>query len=380
MCDLLGMCFNLPIRPNYSFKNFRFKDDKNPSGWGVAFYPDKSVQVIKESISSSKSKLSEYLVTDEEFKSKIIISHVRAASSGTCGHKNTHPFQRELKGKDYVFAHNGTLKKDNGFHMSRFTPVGETDSEHAFCEILNHIEKEKITEWNTENFKKMHKKLEEINAKGTFNCIFSDGEYLFCYSDKDQYNKLCFLERKHPFSQEIKLLDESRRMNHECFVNLENEKDSRQRGFIVATTVRTGKPTDETWTPFDGGELKVFKDGLEVYPRAKVELREIVNESISQTFTMKVEKGPAGLGEGIGYCVVSHKIFVNSSNGKKIKINGHKMDKVYEFNGDILNLFRDREIGRMRESEVMTQKVVLLNQRARDLIHVEAKQSVKVTY
>jgi len=50
MCELLAMSFNLPVRPNISFRGFRHRGESNPHGWGIAFYPDESAQIIKEPI------------------------------------------------------------------------------------------------------------------------------------------------------------------------------------------------------------------------------------------------------------------------------------------------------------------------------------------
>ena len=42
MCELLGLCFNLPVRPDISFRGFRHRGENNPDGWGIAFFPDES--------------------------------------------------------------------------------------------------------------------------------------------------------------------------------------------------------------------------------------------------------------------------------------------------------------------------------------------------
>jgi len=42
MCELLGMSFNLPVRPSISFRGFRHRGEENPDGWGIAFYPDEA--------------------------------------------------------------------------------------------------------------------------------------------------------------------------------------------------------------------------------------------------------------------------------------------------------------------------------------------------
>lgn len=258
MCELLGMSFNLPIKPNVSFRGFRHRGASNPHGWGIAFYPDESAQIIKEPIEAKKSTLSEFLQEYQEVKSKIFIGHVRYTGIGSKSHKNTHPFYRELNGKEYVFAHNGTLKNYKNLKLGRFEPIGETDSEYAFCYLLHCIEKQGIREWNKKDFDWLAQKLKEINEYGDFNCMFSDSKLLFCYHDKNGYKGLCFVQRKPPYS-EIQLLDEDWR------INLAEEKRPEQTGYIIATK----KLTNEAWTEFKFGELIVFKDGKMIYSKKR---------------------------------------------------------------------------------------------------------------
>lgn len=256
MCELLALSFNQQVSPKFSFKGFRNRGDYNPDGWGLAFYPDESVQVIKEPIKAGISHLSEFLMSYPEIKSKIIIAHVRYMSSGDVKYKNTHPFQRELNGKEFVFAHNGTLNSNfKTFDTGRFKPVGDTDSEYAFCLILNGIDENEIGSCMSENFEWLQDKLKEINIYGDFNCVFSDSEYLYCYFDKDSYNGLHFVQRKAPYGY-VRLSDE------DYEIDLSEEKNKEQTGFIVAT-----RPlTKEKWEMFNPGELIVFSRGRKVFP------------------------------------------------------------------------------------------------------------------
>ncbi|RMB00050.1 class II glutamine amidotransferase [Hydrogenothermus marinus] len=254
MCELLGIAFNKPIKPTLSFRGFRHRGEINPHGWGIAYYPDTSVQVIKEPIKAGESSLSEFIKNYPRIKSKIFISHVRYTSVGSKSHMNTHPFQRELNGKEFVFAHNGTLHNYKRLSTGRFRPVGETDSEHIFCYILNRIEERNINRWTSEDFRWLWDLLKTINKKGTFNCIFSDGEHLFCYHDEKSYNGLCFVHRKAPFNT-VRLEDE------DFEINLSEEKEPSQKGFIIAT-----RPlTNERWENFHAGELIVFRNGNIVF-------------------------------------------------------------------------------------------------------------------
>jgi len=246
------MSFHLPAIPSISFCGFRSRGEENPDGWGLAFYPDESAQVIKEPIKAAKSPLSNLL--KDYVKSRILIAHVRKASVGSPTLKNTHPFQRELDGKEYVFAHNGTLRNYGGLRLGRFRPIGQTDSEHAFCYLLDRIAGRRIVGWDEEDFAWLAQQLGEINRYGRFNCIFSDGEFLFCHYDKDGYKSLCFVHRKPPYDT-IQLRDE------DWEIDLAGAKDPDQTGFVVATTPLT----NELWESFGFGELIVFKNGRMVY-------------------------------------------------------------------------------------------------------------------
>ena len=253
MCELLGMSFNRAVNPKISFKGFQKRGKNNPDGWGIAYYPDKSVQIFKEHIQINTSKFADFLKNYSFMNSKIFIAHVRRTSVGKKSHKNTHPFCRELNGKEYLFAHNGTVHCNN-FDLSFFKPIGGTDSEHIFCYLLESIQEKNIINWSENEFEWLRKKLKKINKSDKLNCLLSNGEYLFCYHDIEGYNGLCFVQRKSPF-QIIKLKD----LDWE--IDLKEEKTSDQIGYIIAT-----KPlTNEKWIEFKEGELIIFINGRMIY-------------------------------------------------------------------------------------------------------------------
>jgi glutamine amidotransferase len=254
MCELLGVSFNKPVRFRVSFKAFRRLGEYNPDGWGVAFYPDESAAVFKEPLKAGASELASFLERYEGLKSKIFVAHVRRASRGSVSYKNTLPFCRELFGRMYLFAHNGTLAGFERLELGVFKPVGETDSEHAFCHLLHRIQQRGVVEWRREDFDWLAGVLREINGYGRFNCIFSDGEHLFCYFDESGYNGMVFLRREPPYGK-VRLADE------DWEIDLSGEKGPGERGYIVATK----KLTNERWRELVPGELIVFKDGKMVY-------------------------------------------------------------------------------------------------------------------
>lgn len=268
MCELLGMSFNQVIRPSISFQGFRNKGNDNPHGWGIAFYPDEAASVIKEPIRAGASQMAEFIESYSGLRSKIIISHVRYISHGEIAFKNTHPFQRELAGSDFVFAHNGTIRF-RSFPLGKYHPIGKTDSEHIFCYLLSCIEARGIISWTGEDFVWLGNLLREINRQGDLNCIFSDGVYMFCYHDQQRYKGLHFVQRKAPFSQ-VRMLDE------DFVIDLAEEKSLDQEGYIIAT-----RPlSDENWVPFDGGELIVLKEGQMVFSSSGRPLHDFGSEEL----------------------------------------------------------------------------------------------------
>lgn len=135
MCELLALNFNRPVTPDISLRAFRLRGMDNPDGWGLAYYADESVQVFKEPICCARSELSRFLCNYDSVRSQVIIGHVRKQmpGEGTVGRRNTHPYTRELYGRDYIFAHNGTLTGDyQAMDTGRFLPVGTSDTEHVF--------------------------------------------------------------------------------------------------------------------------------------------------------------------------------------------------------------------------------------------------------
>lgn len=251
MCELLGLCFNLPMRPTFSFKKFFQASEDNPDGWGLAFYPDESSQVFKEPLPVRKSDLFAFLLNFKRIESRIFVGHVRKTSGSAVCYKNTHPFSRELNGHDFVFAHNGDLKNFRSLPLGPFRPIGDTDSEHAFCHILEYIEARGIKAWNKESYGWMAEKFKQINALGNFNCLLTDGTRLFCYTDKIGYKPLYYLRRISPFAEP----PEEEEGEH---VARDGANDLNQFGYIVSSIPLTD---EDGWIRFNPGELVVFANG-----------------------------------------------------------------------------------------------------------------------
>lgn len=267
MCDLLGLSFNVPIRVKISLDVFQQRGQVNPDGWGLAFYKENCLRIVKEPQSALNSALYDFM--EQYVHSKTIISHVRRSTRGVPSYLNTHPFYRRLKtdsiDSEFAFAHNGTLSQVERLLFKKYRPLGETDSEQAFCHILDILSERKAITWKEPDFEVIEKTLREINdGKNTLNCIFSDGSYLFCYSDENDHNNgLRYSKQFAPFGKVELVTHEDRLGNVELRSEIPSALD--QSGYLISTRILTSGD----WTEFDEGELIVFKDGHIVYPTSR---------------------------------------------------------------------------------------------------------------
>jgi glutamine amidotransferase len=144
MCELFAMSsrgpatvtLSLSILAEHGGKTAQHKD-----GWGIAFFDEKDARILKDTASASESQWVQF-VEQQELRSTLVISHIRLATDGPIAIKNTQPFGRELCGRMHVFAHNGhvpDIKSLDRFRNDSFRPIGVTDSEVAFCALLERI-------------------------------------------------------------------------------------------------------------------------------------------------------------------------------------------------------------------------------------------------
>ncbi len=256
MCQLLGMNSHLPASLTLSFTGFSQRGggtDHHGDGWGIAFFesdcaaPGKGVRHFVDKSSAATSPIANMLKS-YPIKSHNVVAHVRKATVGNVTLENCHPFVRELWGRNWVFAHNGDLKNYAPNLHGSFRPVGNTDSELAFCWLMQELAKSHAGVPTVDELTRtLQELIPQISARGTFNFLLSNGQALWAHAT----TKLCYVLRAHPFS-EVHLKDD------DVTVNLAQLNSPEDRLAIVVTEPLT---TDEDWTAFEPGELNVFVDG-----------------------------------------------------------------------------------------------------------------------
>ncbi len=251
MCQLLGMNANTPTDVMFSFTGFATRAEEHKDGFGIAFFEDKGVRLFVDSHSAQESPVAE-MVRRYPIRSENIVAHIRKATQGRVALENTHPFVRELWGRYWVFAHNGDLKQFAPVLDGAFRPVGNTDSELAFCYLLQQLRRRFGD--TAPALPALRGALEElvaeIAAHGVFNLMLSSGDALFAHCS----TKLCYVVRQHPFNT-AQLSDEDVSVD---FAEVTTPNDR------VAVIVTEPLTTNEQWTQFAPSELKVFIDGLPI--------------------------------------------------------------------------------------------------------------------
>ena len=242
---------NVPTDIVFSFTGFALRGgstDTHHDGWGIAFFEGAGVRHFVDHQAAVTSPIAE-LIKRYPIKSKNVIAHIRKATQGRVALENCHPFVRELWGRYWVFAHNGDLKHFFPVLDGAFRPVGDTDSERAFCFLLQELRARfgDVAPPLAQLRAALAELVSGIAAHGAFNLMLSDGSALFAHCS----TRLCYVVRQYPFVT-AQLSDEDLNVD---FSQVTTPDD---RVAIIVTEPLT---TNERWTEFQPGELKVFVDG-----------------------------------------------------------------------------------------------------------------------
>ncbi|MFL6665128.1 MAG: class II glutamine amidotransferase [Rhizobacter sp.] len=247
MCQLLGMNANTPTDVMFSFTGFASRAEEHRDGFGIGFFEGPGLRLLVDPQSARTSPVAD-MVRRYPIKSENIIAHIRKATQGRVALENTHPFMRELWGRYWLFAHNGDLQAFTPRLHGAFHPVGQTDSEAAFCWLMQELDKAHAALPPVDELTRtLREFVPVIAAHGTFNFMLSHGEALWAHCS----TRLHHVVREHPFRC-VSLQDE------DVTVDFAGHTSPEDRVAVVVTEPLT---RDEEWTPFAPGEIRVFIDG-----------------------------------------------------------------------------------------------------------------------
>jgi predicted glutamine amidotransferase len=251
MCQLLGMNCNVPTDICFSFRGFHQRGGRtgdHADGFGVAFFEGPGCRMFVDARPAVNSPVAE-LIANYPIRSQNVIAHIRKATKGEVALVNTHPFMRELWGRYWIFAHNGTLENFHPDFGNHYRPVGTTDSEQALCYLLDTL-RLRYPEGQPplpELYGTMATLSAEIARYGRFNYILSNGDYLFAHCT----DNLTYVLRHAPFAT-------AHLKDQDIEVDFSEVTTPMDRIAVIATEPLTD---NETWARFAPGQLLAFHDG-----------------------------------------------------------------------------------------------------------------------
>lgn len=268
MCELLGLCSNLPATVSLSLE--RLAEHGAPptsirDGWGIAYYEGADVRLIKDAGPADDSDWLRF-VGQHDLRSNIVVAHIRKATMGEPSFRNAQPFVREMAGRMHCFAHNGWLPgifEARVFRSLRFSPVGETDSEQAFCALLERLSAVWI---KPGEIPPLEDRLNivtvfaaELCRLGPANFLYSDGDALFAHGHRRKSSVTLKVAAPGLVS-----------LQHQCAstgatitANGLSVTAADQAIALVASVPLTTEP----WQAMTEGELNVFREGRIVAKR-----------------------------------------------------------------------------------------------------------------
>jgi len=191
VCELLAMSARYPTTIHLSMAELgRHGGGTGPhvDGWGIGFVQDGDALVVREPSAASESSWLAFL-QDQDPRSQVVLAHIRRATRGDRVLRNTQPFGRELGGRMHLFAHNGmvhAIAEDGRFATSRFRPIGDTDSERAFCALLERL----ASRWQAgppsldERLAVIIPFAAELRELGPANFLYTDGDVIFAHGHR----------------------------------------------------------------------------------------------------------------------------------------------------------------------------------------------------
>ena len=252
MCELLGMNCNVPTDICFSLTGFQARGgatNVHRDGWGIAFFEGRGVRLFLDPQPSCESPVAEF-VRRYTIRYLNVVAHIRQATQSTVRLENTHPFIRELWGRYWIFAHNGNLVDYSPNLDGSYLPVGQTDSERAFCHLLQSLRNQFPDGEPAPSV--LHAAINDFTTKtrrfGAFNFLLSNGDRLFAHRSTE----LHYIVRQAPFAV-AHLKDE------DVAIDFSEVTTPDDRVALVATLPLTD---NEVWTPLPVEHVVMFTDGV----------------------------------------------------------------------------------------------------------------------
>jgi transglutaminase-like putative cysteine protease/predicted glutamine amidotransferase len=257
MPNLLAMSFEGELAPSFDLRCLQ-PGHKLPDGWGLGYYPggEPSAQLLREAAPPHGSIRSELVKAWQHLASSVLVIHIRTATWGHISDANTQPFSRSWGGRDWLFAHSGSLREriipEDSTH---FTPVGSTDTELVFCDLLSRFARHGWRSIGDVDPQALWRALDSLNAHGSLTTVLTDGRDVAVYADRNDDGGLHLWHLRPPYGNLV-VSDE------DLEVDLTRRGIKSRKGIIVCSSpLASTTETPAEWKKLEPGHLAILRQG-----------------------------------------------------------------------------------------------------------------------
>ncbi len=274
--DILAISLDSKSSPSISINLPEKAGGSHSHGWGFGWYPgdNASAMVIKNPAAHGERVLVDAITDWSNFRSTVFFCKIRGASKGY-SHAEAQPFARSFAGRDFLFMHNGDLdkselKKRQGSPTNLQEPLGKTDSELAFCTLLEQMHElgaRRIADLDPEV---LHSWFQRFDRLGSSDMYFSDGSSIACFHGTQSPKQMYYTRILPPDNQTTYESDAAR-------IRLNDPRDAYRTALIVSsfpfndnaassdldrdTPGSNNQPEKQLWQQMQPGQMIIVRRG-----------------------------------------------------------------------------------------------------------------------
>jgi transglutaminase-like putative cysteine protease/predicted glutamine amidotransferase len=256
--NLLAMSFEGELAPSFTLHCLE-SGRTLPDGWGLGYYPagEPSAAILKEPAPPTSSMRSQLALAWEQVASSLFLLHIRHATWGALSDANTQPFSRTWGRRDWLVAHAGSLDQRLTDVAGPFEPVGSTDTEQLFCQLLNRCVEKNWRSLAEADLGTVIGWISEFNEHGGMTMCLTDGRDLLVHADR-RGQPLWFGELLPPYGR-IEFGDS------DLGVDLTKRGAKSRKGIIISTEPLEAREGDAAqalnWRQLEPGQVLVIREG-----------------------------------------------------------------------------------------------------------------------
>ena len=258
--DIFGLSLDGPGSPSINVNLVEGVHSTHCNGWGLGWYPGdrQSAMVAKDPAARGTQVLMNALTDWSNFRSTVFFCKVQGASPGY-SHTETQPFSRSFAGRDWLFMHNGDLEKAeleelHGRKRRLLEPLGNTDSELAFCNLLTQLQEGDARRISDVDPVLMHSWFKRFDQIGSADMFISDGHSIVAFQGSKSPKQLSYARFLPPESLEGFESDAAR-------VRLTDPRDT----YRTLLMLSSAPFLNGRWTPLQPGQMIVIRRGALVW-------------------------------------------------------------------------------------------------------------------